>query len=191
MAVTVIVERLSLEQFSSFVGSRIFRPLRMRTTTYIPSAAIVTGRHAQSFTSDKRRIPNWFTDGDYRLSAGAGGIISSTVDMAEWVRLLLGKGGERANSAIPVGVLEECMKPQSAILDMTPAEAPLPTNGTVTYGFGWMQLLYQNRKVPAISSLHVIMLTLVCGSVSSMAEVFRVSARLSRCFQKTKWVSFS
>jgi CubicO group peptidase (beta-lactamase class C family) len=153
MVVTVIVERLSLQHFTSFVSSRIFRPLHMNGTTYIPEAAIATGVHAQSFSPDKRRIPNWFADDDYRICAGMTGVISSTVDMAKWVRLLLGKAGEEATGAIPASVLAECMKPQSAILDIAPAEMPLPTNGTVTYGFGWMQLQYHQHQVSPLCRL--------------------------------------
>jgi CubicO group peptidase (beta-lactamase class C family) len=148
MAATVVVERLSQQYFTSFMSSRIFRPLHMAASTYFPDAATAAGRHAQSFTPDGRRIPNWVTPEDVRLNAGAGGVISSAEDMARWVRLLLGRSGEDADRAVPRAALEECMAPQAAILHTNTDQ--FPADGTITYGFGWMQFEYGSHKVPHV-----------------------------------------
>jgi CubicO group peptidase (beta-lactamase class C family) len=138
---TIIIERLSLKPYDAFVASRIFGPLGMNSTTYSPESAQSTGLHAHTFTPEGRRIPNWFTEDDYRLSTGPGGVISSTIDMVKWARLLLGHATQDARKAVPTSVLEECMKPQAALLHQAPESIPM------TYGFGWLQFQHNQHQV--------------------------------------------
>jgi CubicO group peptidase (beta-lactamase class C family) len=163
---TVIIERFSLEPFEAFVTSRIFDPLNMNSTTYSPEVAQSTGMHSHTFDPDGRRVPNLFTEDDYQLIAGAGGVISSTVDMVKWVRLLLGHATQDAKKAVPASILEECMKPQAALLHLAPGSIPLPLGGTMTYGLGWHQLQYNQHQVRGRESplLSALMCVAIGGS---------------------------
>lgn len=67
--------------YTSFVKDRIFIPLNMSSTTYLPSEAVASGEMTQSWTKQGRRISQWFTDETTELHAGPGGVISSAEDM--------------------------------------------------------------------------------------------------------------
>jgi CubicO group peptidase (beta-lactamase class C family) len=63
--------------YTDFVRERFFVPLNMSDSTFVPSEANMTGRATQTWTNEGRRVPWWFTDDDYKLSAGPGGVIAS------------------------------------------------------------------------------------------------------------------
>ena len=67
--------------FENFVRDRIFVPLNMTSTTYLPSEAQDSGKLTQNWGANSRLIPSWFQDDDLELISGAGGVISSTMDM--------------------------------------------------------------------------------------------------------------
>jgi CubicO group peptidase (beta-lactamase class C family) len=141
-----LIERYSGMPFTTFVSDRIFLPLKMSSTTYLPSIASATGRFTQNFLSNGRRIPNWFTDELVGLNAGPGGVISSTVDLARWVRFLLDDGANSAYNAtgIPRSVVDECMRAHVIM----PSDKPSKYfSGTATYGMGWFQDLYRGHRV--------------------------------------------
>lgn len=58
-----------------FMHDRIFAPLNT-SLTYSPAEALKSGRATQTWTKDGRALPWWFTEGDYKLSAGPGGVIA-------------------------------------------------------------------------------------------------------------------
>jgi CubicO group peptidase (beta-lactamase class C family) len=60
---THLIEQYSGQNFSTFVQERIFTPLGMKSSMYLPSQAAATGKFSQSWSpSPPRRIPNWFDD---------------------------------------------------------------------------------------------------------------------------------
>jgi CubicO group peptidase (beta-lactamase class C family) len=63
--------------YTDFVHKRLFMPLNMSDSTFVPSEAHATGRATQTWTKEGRRIPWWFKDDDYKLSMGPGGVIAS------------------------------------------------------------------------------------------------------------------
>lgn len=67
--------------YTSFVKDRIFTPLNMTSTTFSVSEAVLSGQMTDAWANSGRRIPQWFTDEQMDLIAGAGGIISSGEDM--------------------------------------------------------------------------------------------------------------
>lgn len=81
-----LVEKYSDMTYTQFVKERIFRPLNMKSTTYVPSEAANTGKTTQTWTGFGRRLPWWFTDDQVPLNAGAGGVISNALDMASTFR---------------------------------------------------------------------------------------------------------
>jgi hypothetical protein len=54
----------------------------MSSSTFSPAKAAKTGNFTQGWTKDGRLLPEWFPEDMVMLMAGAGGVISSAVDMA-------------------------------------------------------------------------------------------------------------
>jgi CubicO group peptidase (beta-lactamase class C family) len=79
---TEIVTRLSGHSYVDFVTARIFEPLGMNHTTFHPDVAATSGRLAHIFTREGRRIPFWVTEDTMAINAGAGGVISTSADLA-------------------------------------------------------------------------------------------------------------
>ena len=88
-----IISTYSGKPFTKFVKERIFDPLGMTSTTYSGKEAARSGNFSDSFTiyqNRVRRIPFWFEDESVSdFIAGAGGIISSTVDIVGTHRCFL------------------------------------------------------------------------------------------------------
>ena len=77
-----VVSTLTGMRYPDFVGSRIFRPLGMTSSTYSIDAALQTGRFTDTWTSFGRLIPPWIEEGYVDITAGPGGVISSVEDLA-------------------------------------------------------------------------------------------------------------
>ena len=82
-----IISTYSGKPFQDFVKERIFEPLNMTTSTYAYAEANATGLMSQAWAYVGRRIPTTPYEDPVtaNLIAGAGGLISSAVDM---VRIL-------------------------------------------------------------------------------------------------------
>jgi CubicO group peptidase (beta-lactamase class C family) len=76
-----IIETYSAQTYTSFVEDRIFTPLGMSSSMFSPAKAGKTGKFTQGWTSNGRLLPECFTEEVVPLMAGAGGVISSAVDM--------------------------------------------------------------------------------------------------------------
>lgn len=84
-----IVETYAKTLYTTFVKERIFVPLNMSSSTYFTTEVSEDDHISEAFTQGRRRIPYWFGDLDAAtLIAGAGGIISNTVDMVCFARLI-------------------------------------------------------------------------------------------------------
>lgn len=66
--------------YTKFVEDRIFKPLGM-SSTYSPKIAAASGKATHNWSPDGRRIPWWFTEDDFELSVGPGGVIASAEDL--------------------------------------------------------------------------------------------------------------
>lgn len=141
MLATNLVARYSGLPYQTFVASRIFTPLNMVRSTYYPSNASATGDFTQSWMSTGRRIPHVFDDALVELNSGPGGVISNAVDMARWVRFLLGAEDSGA-PGIPMAVVREVMKPHALV----PGE-PMEGYGLTAYGMGWFVTTFRGHRV--------------------------------------------
>ncbi|KAG2362374.1 beta-lactamase/transpeptidase-like protein [Suillus spraguei] len=92
MAAAHIIETYSAQTYTSFVEDRIFTPLGMSSSTFSLAKARKTGRFTQGWAHNGRLFPQCLTEQTEALVAGAGGVISSAVDMSKWVTLWLNKG---------------------------------------------------------------------------------------------------
>ena len=77
-----IVSTYSGMPFRDFVQKRIFDPLQMTYTTYRANGAEASGLLSQGWGIEGRRLPYQFADESLsEFIAGAGGILSNTIDM--------------------------------------------------------------------------------------------------------------
>ena len=82
---THIVATFSGKTYQEFVKERIFEPLNMNATTYYGDHAVAAGQLSQSWTDEGRRMPYYFSGESVSLFiAGAGGILSNTIDMVSF-----------------------------------------------------------------------------------------------------------
>jgi CubicO group peptidase (beta-lactamase class C family) len=133
----LVVERYSSMTLPAFVTQRIFSPLNMTSSYYSFAESNATGRMSESWAYFGRRIPHWLNDSDLGLIAGAGGIMSSAVDMVRWARVLV-----RATNGTAVGI------PEDVIQTCMSAHSLVETGHT--YGYGWEQQDFQG--IPVIFS---------------------------------------
>jgi hypothetical protein len=131
-----LVELFTGMTLEDFVGERIFRPLNMTSSTFSLEYAAATGNLSESYSPFGRRIPHWLDREDMPVIAGAGGILSSAVDLLKWGKALLGVTNS-TSIGIPEDILNRCMAPESII----------DANRGLTYGFGWIQASIMGYKV--------------------------------------------
>ncbi|GJE94200.1 beta-lactamase/transpeptidase-like protein [Phanerochaete sordida] len=140
-----IISTFSGMSYMEFVKERIFDPLGMTASTFDPEEASRGGKLTQTWTADGRRLPVWFTGNAVELIAGAGGVISSVVDMTKWVRMLLNAGVDP--------VTNKTIIPREALDTITASHALVLTRPTaswfsvVTYGMGWSMMSYQGHNI--------------------------------------------
>lgn len=150
-----IIETYSAQTYTSFVENRIFTPLGMSSSTFSPAKAGNTGRFTQGWTSTGRLLPECFTEEMVALMAGAGGVISSAVDMSKWVALWLNKGVHNNVTVIPLSVYGNAS--QSYSVSISASDDPeLSIQG---YGMGWFRnsylghdIVYHTGSVPGFST---------------------------------------
>ncbi|KAG2030659.1 beta-lactamase/transpeptidase-like protein, partial [Suillus americanus] len=151
-----IIETYSAQTYTSFVEDRIFTPLGMTSSTFSPAKAGKTGRFTQGWTSSGRLIPECFTEEIVELMAGAGGVISSAVDMSKWVALWLNKGVHNNVTVIPLSVYGNASQSYSISIGAS-ADPELSIQG---YGMGWFRnsylghdIVYHTGSLPGFSTL--------------------------------------
>ena len=147
--------------YTTFVKDRIFTPLHMTSTTFTPSEAVRSGKMTHAWTNNGRRIPQWFTDDIMHLTAGPGGVISSSEDMVCRIFCLVdcrltrfaGKMGKTfLNSGVDAST-NATIIPRSVFDEITTAHAivegkPEGRGQTISgYGMGWERRGYQGHDV--------------------------------------------
>ncbi|KAJ3482357.1 hypothetical protein NLI96_g7039 [Meripilus lineatus] len=136
-----IISTYSGKPFTQFVRERIFKPLKMTSTTYSGKEAKLTGNFSHAFTlheSNIRRIPFPFEDENIsEFIAGAGGIISNTGDMLKWVGMLLNGGVDpiTGTTVIPSSVFTEVTTARSLVMGTSDRIG----GSIVGYGLGWLR----------------------------------------------------
>ena len=136
--------------YHEYATERIFKPLKMSSTTFLPSVARRSGLLTDSWTPDGRRIPFWFTDDMVHLKAGAGGIISSADDMVKWLAVWLNEGVDPVSgqTIFPRSVYEAVTTAQRVVY----GRQSLYGGGIVGYGMGWMRWQHGGIEVRAVLS---------------------------------------
>jgi CubicO group peptidase (beta-lactamase class C family) len=122
----------------------IFRPLGMRSSATrigeVPASGDVASPHV-NFGGEPRPVPRY----DIANVRGAGAISSNALDMAQWLRFLLGGGQYRGRRLLGEATLAEILSPQTI---MPPPDAVLrPYVNFSLYGLGTELMDYKGRKV--------------------------------------------
>jgi hypothetical protein len=141
-----IVAHVAGTTWDDFIRDRIFTPLKMTSST--TSIRQLAGR------SDLAS-PHADVDGQVRAvewrnidNAGPAGSINSTaLDMAQWVRLQLGRGAIDGRRVISERMIEETRTPNTVVPLDTGARRVNPYTHLQAYGLGWFVQDYRGRLV--------------------------------------------
>ncbi|KAJ7060490.1 beta-lactamase/transpeptidase-like protein, partial [Mycena amicta] len=134
-----VVSKYSGMTYRDFVEQRIFKPLKMTSSTMHPDVANATGRFSQTWSPlDARRIPFFISEHSADIIAGAGGVISSVEDLT-----MLNGGVDKLGN--------QTIVPQSTFDLATSAiviSSPVGDNITsiVGYGLGWLRNAYRGHE---------------------------------------------
>jgi CubicO group peptidase (beta-lactamase class C family) len=147
MAAGEIVGKVSGMGWDAFMKERFFVPLGMKRT-------VTT--HADLLKADNVATPHNAIEGNTRVIrygnvdniGAAGGIKSSALDMAQWLRLQLGRGTFEGRKLFAVDRSREMWTPHTVLGGISEqAEKFNPTRHFNLYGLGWILSDYQGRLV--------------------------------------------
>jgi CubicO group peptidase (beta-lactamase class C family) len=146
LAAGEVVEEVAGKSWDDVVTERIFAPLGMRASS--TSVKALQGRenvatpHAK-IEKQVRLIPYRNIDN----IAPAGSINSNVMEVAQWVRLQLGRGEYRGQRLLSDSVIREMQTPQVIIRREGGWELMAPASDFLMYGLGWFLNDYRGRKV--------------------------------------------
>jgi CubicO group peptidase (beta-lactamase class C family) len=149
LAAGEIIPAVTGKSWDEFVRERFFAPLRMaRSNTSVksfrPGDNVATPHN--EFEGRVRVIRYGDVDG----IGGAGAINSSAAEMAQWVRLQLGRGTYEGRKIFSPAASREMWTPQTIAGGISESlEKFNPTQHFSLYGLGWQLSDYQGRKVVA------------------------------------------
>ena len=147
LAAGEVVAKVSGKSWDEFVKERFFVPLAMKRT--------VTS-HADLLNSSNVAVPHNEVDGKIRAIrygkvdniGAAGGIKSSAADMAQWVRLQLGRGTYDGRKLFSSATSREMWTPHTVSGSISEqAEKFNPTRHFNLYGLGWLLSDYHGRLI--------------------------------------------
>lgn len=123
-------------EWDELVRTRLFAPLKMSATTLTTAAAQEDMRLALGYEWNEDTLAFEHKKmRDLTAIAPAGGINSNVVDMAQWLRLQLGRGELDGTRLISEEALEETWSPNMQMSEGT------------SYGLGWMLREYKGTSV--------------------------------------------
>ncbi|KAI0318427.1 beta-lactamase/transpeptidase-like protein [Amylostereum chailletii] len=191
--------------YTKFVENRVFKPLGM-SSTFSPKTAAASGKATHTWSRDGRRIPRWFTEEDFELSVGPGGVIASAEDLVrsfyqceKWVKMHLHGGidSHTNHTIVPQDLLEETTSAH-VIYDGTSTDPQMSIKG---YGMGWTRyslwghdIVMHTGGIPGITTVVTLAPTFGIGVVvlinadghNAAAAMTDISNEiLSRSFQVT------
>ena len=139
-----IIERVSGKTWSQFVGERILTPLGMtRTTTSVKDLKDNFSKPHNESGGRLRVLHSGNVDG----ATAAAGLNSSAADVAQWLRLQLGRGKYDGKQIFSERQAGEMWSAQT-ILGVNPFPAKdAPTKLFSAVGLGWFLNDYRGRKV--------------------------------------------
>jgi CubicO group peptidase (beta-lactamase class C family) len=150
LAAGQVIPAVTGNSWDEFVKRRIFKPLGMKSS----STSTKAFREGDDVATPHERIEDKVEAVAWRNidNAGPAGSINSNVsDMAQWLRLMLGKGVYRGERLLTTKAIEEMQTPQAVLHPegMGPegrfwARAH-PGSRLLVYGLGWVLREYKGR----------------------------------------------
>ncbi len=141
-----VVARVSGRSWDDFVKERIFAPLGMRTAT----TSITQLRQGSDLASPHADVNGTIRTVPWRNidNAGPAGSINATpTEMAQWVRLQLGRGMYGSQRLISGRMVDEMHQAHTVIRMDSAARANNPESHLQSYGLGWFLQDYRGRQV--------------------------------------------
>lgn len=147
LAAGEIVAKVSGKSWDEFVKERFFEPLGMKRTitlnTELAKAENVATPHNE--VNERIRVIRY---GNVDNIGAAGGIKSSVADMAQWLRLQLGRGTYESKKLFASDRSREMWTPQTVFSGISEqAEKFIPTRHFNLYGLGWILSDYHGHLV--------------------------------------------
>ncbi|MGH7718384.1 MAG: serine hydrolase [Gemmatimonadaceae bacterium] len=189
LAAGQVVQAVSGRSWDDFVKDRIFVPLGMSATNTTTLAL----RGRSDVATPHQRIEGSVRPIAWRNIdnvAPAGSINSNVLEMAQWLRLQLGRGSYRGTKLLTPGVVREMHTPQTIIPISEEMERLVPETHFQAYGLGWLLRDYRGRKIAAHSGgidgmradvalvpeeqLGVVVLSNIGGSTFPVPIIYRV-----------------
>ena len=130
-----VAEAVTKESWDDALRRRIFNPLGMKSTS--TSVTALRGMSTVAVAHD--RIDNVLQPirwPNYDNLAGAGSMNSNVIDMAQWMRMQLGRGSYKGKRIISDSVVKEMHTPQTIIRIGKESEEMFPETHFVAYGLG-------------------------------------------------------
>ncbi len=141
-----VVAKVSGKSWDDFVRERIFTPLGMSTSS--TSIAALSGQRDVSLphamVNDTVRSVPWRNIDN---AGPAGSINSNVAEMAQWVRLQLGRGMYNGKQLISSRMVDEMHQAHTVIRTDSAARANNPETHLQAYGLGWFLQDYRGRMV--------------------------------------------
>lgn len=141
----IALEKVGGASWETLVRQRLFAPLQMKASCFLPEEMTAYGNCATSYfqpDSTGKHYP--VTHLAQSLALGPAGTIKSTVgDMSHWMMAQLNKGMYKGVQAIPAAAIEETVKPQSIAEKST----RFPELSNALYCLGRTIQTYKGRKL--------------------------------------------
>ncbi|MCC6329551.1 MAG: serine hydrolase [Acidobacteria bacterium] len=146
LAAGQIVPSVTGKSWDDFVAERIFTPLGMKesdtTIRALARSNDVASPHVK--VDDKVQTVPWRNIDNI---SPAGSINSNVVDMAQWVRLQLGKGKFAGKQVISEAAIKEMQTPQTIIRIEGLYPIMYPDAHFLNYGMGWFLSDFRGSKL--------------------------------------------
>jgi CubicO group peptidase (beta-lactamase class C family) len=147
LAAGEVVPVITGKSWDDYVREKFFVPLRMTRTTTSYKQLLATPNIATPHNEFEGKI-RVIRYGNVDNAGGAAGINSSVADMAEWIRLQLGRGTYEGKKFFSADRSREMWTPNTIVGGINErAEKFNPTTHFNLYGLGWSLSDYQGRKV--------------------------------------------
>ena len=146
LAAGEIVPAVTGASWDAFVRARILSPLGMAATTTSVTQLDSTGDVAtphERFEGRERAVA-WRNIDNI---GPAGSINSNVLDMAQWIRLQLGRGAYGGRRLLSAASIKEMWTPQTIVPLDSVTERLRPTTHFLAYGLGWALSDYRGRKL--------------------------------------------
>ena len=146
LAAGQMAAKVAGKSWDDLVAEKIFTPLGMRSSnTSIKKLAAVSDVSTPHARINGKVTPIKWRDIDN--IAPAGSINSTATDMAQWVRLQLGKGTYQGKALLKPATVREFQSANTVIRGDARTDSLLPETHLRAYGLGWFLEDYRGRKL--------------------------------------------